>query len=67
MKQISAYAAVISAVFLTACLQANAQSEDAALSFPRTHDADGATIVVHVPQIDTWADFAGWKVDSRLR
>lgn len=60
----------IIAVFVTGlCGSAVAQESDSAsaeaavlpdspLEFPRELDADGAKILVHVPQIDSWKDFA---------
>lgn len=48
------------------CTQVEAQeeTEQALLSFPQEMETDGAKIVVHVPEIDTWKDFS--KVTGRF-
>jgi hypothetical protein len=70
MRRLSQHVAILAAAFLTLSPQAHAApSVEAAgpntpLSFPREFNADGARIIVHVLQIDTWDDFA--KVEGRF-
>lgn len=60
MRKMSLFVAVVATAVCWPCAQAGAQqeTEQTLLSFPREIAADGAKIVVHVPEIDTWKDFS---------
>ena len=75
MRKLLLPVAVAATLFFGLCFQTVAQEtsltslpEDAdqqtPMSFPRVLDSEGAKIVMHVPQIDTWKGFS--KVEGRF-
>jgi len=69
MKKALTHAALFAAIILGVGEHTSAQQPDAdenldppnplgALTFPRELKEEGGTIIVHVPQVDTWKDFA---------